>query len=196
MEERREDTQRGGTVQRLLPVAAMAAALMFGVAAFVLLGGPRTAVTLAQIARTTPTPTSTATPRPTATPTYTAVPTATATATPTVTPTPAPTATVTPVPYTITRVQVPAGSASTVQVTLAKGALLEGSFTVDRDVNFAVLEPGGNAAYNPGRVSGKHLFSVVAPAAGSYTLRFDNRFSFITRKQIELQYRVRTDPQG
>lgn len=196
MDERQHNQPGESRVLQLLPVVAMAAALVLGAGAFIALGGPRTAVTLAQSARATPTPSVTPTPRATATPTQTPVPTATVTPTPapTETPTPAPTATPTPVPYTVTKVQIPAGSASTVQVTVAQGALLEGSFTVDRDINFAVLAPGGAAAYDPGRVKGTHLFSVVAPAEGAYTLRFDNRFSIITRKQVDLQYRVRTSP--
>lgn len=198
MEDRHERPPDHEQDVRRLTTAAMGAVLVLGLAAFTVLGGPRAAITLAQAPLPTPTPSPTATAIATvaATATATLAPTATWTPSPTATATPAPTATSTPVPPTTNRLRVPAGSTSTVQVTLARGALLEGSFTVDRDVNFAVLAPGGTAAYNPGRVSGKHSFAVVAAVAGAYTISFDNRFSLLTAKQIDLQYRVLTEPPG
>ncbi|MBI4497120.1 MAG: emp24/gp25L/p24 family protein [Chloroflexi bacterium] len=170
---------------------AIALVLVFSVAVFVALGGVGAAGSMAQASISTPSPTATVTPRPTPTATASPTPTPTSTATPTPLPTATATPTATPSPWRRSDVKIPARSIHTLAVPLAAGEVLEGFFTTTQDVGFSVVGPEGTLALDQGRVRGPHSFTVVATSAGSYTLRFDNSYSWLTPKTIQLSWRTR-----
>jgi hypothetical protein len=80
--------------------------------------------------------------------------------------------------------------AKTIFVSANTGDRLTGSFTIQggsgNDVNFSIKDPVGNVALNGGRVSNMWQFDFVCPSTGSYQIVFDNRFSIISKKTIDL----------
>ena len=56
----------------------------------------------------------------------------------------------------------PAGNTGAIPVTAPAGGVLEGGFTVNLDIGFAILDVQGTVIYNAGRVAGTQTFSTVA----------------------------------
>ena len=104
-----------------------------------------------------------------------------------------PVPTPTPVPSETVSFKVPAGSDYKVNVAMQVGSKMEYRFTGDLDINFELIDPLGAQLGRLSRV--EHLNGdVTAAVKGVYTLRFDNSFSLLTSKNIDLTYRV--VPQG
>ena len=80
--------------------------------------------------------------------------------------------------------------AKTVFISVNAGDRLTGSFTIEggsgNDVNFSVKDPSGNTMSSGGRVSNSWQFDFVCASTGSYQLSFDNSFSVISNKAINL----------
>lgn len=85
---------------------------------------------------------------------------------------------------------VGSGTAKVIFVSVNSGDRLTGSFTVEggsgNDVNFSVKDPLGNVVLNGGRVSKNWRFDFVCASAGSYQLNFDNGFSVLSNKAVNL----------
>lgn len=80
--------------------------------------------------------------------------------------------------------------AKTVFISASAGDRLAGSFSVQggsgNDVNFLIKDPSGNTVVNGGRVSNNWQFDFVCASTGSFQIVFDNSFSVISNKAINL----------
>jgi len=80
--------------------------------------------------------------------------------------------------------------AKTVFISVNAGDRLTGSFTIEggsgNDVNFSVKDPSGNTVLSGGRVSKRWQFDLVCASSGSYQILFDNGFSVVSNKAINL----------
>jgi predicted small lipoprotein YifL len=78
----------------------------------------------------------------------------------------------------------------TVYVSVSAGDRLTGSFTIQggsgNDVDFSIKDPSGNTVSSGGRVSSSWQFDFVCSSTGSYQLLFDNGFSIVSNKAINL----------
>lgn len=82
------------------------------------------------------------------------------------------------------------GTAKVIFVSVNTGDRLTGSFTIEggsgNDINFSVKDPLGNVVLSGGRVSNSWRFDFVCASTGSYQLNFDNGFSLVSNKAINL----------
>jgi len=72
--------------------------------------------------------------------------------------------------------------------------MLEGDFSVsgaENYIDFYIKGPNDELVYGVERVAGGHSFKVRPELAGTYTLFFDNSFSFGQPREISLRYRIR-----
>ena len=78
----------------------------------------------------------------------------------------------------------------TVYISVNSGDRLAGSFSIQggsgNDVNFSIKDPSGNTVSNGGKVSGNWQFDFTCASTGSYQLVFDNSFSIVSNKAINL----------
>jgi len=85
---------------------------------------------------------------------------------------------------------VASGTAKVIFVSVNTGDRLTGSFTIEggsgNDVNFSVKDPLGNVVLSGGRVSKSWRFDFVCASTGSYQLNFDNGFSVVSNKAVNL----------
>ncbi|MBI4330611.1 MAG: emp24/gp25L/p24 family protein [Chloroflexi bacterium] len=83
---------------------------------------------------------------------------------------------------------------STYSVAVNSGDRLTGTFTISggsgNDINFLVKDPTGNTVLSGGRVSKNWQFDFVCLSTGSYQLVFDNSFSNVSNKAINLNLKV------
>lgn len=96
--------------------------------------------------------------------------------------------------YTETSFEVPPGQKYTLATELKAGDILEGSFSVsgaENYIDFYVKGPRGELTYGVVRSMGSQSFEVKAESRGTYTLYFDNSFSFGSPRRISLRYIVR-----
>ena len=81
--------------------------------------------------------------------------------------------------------------AKAVPISVNSGDRLTGSFAIEggrgNDVNFYVKDALGNLILDGGRVSNNWQFDFVCASSGSYQLNFDNGFSIISNKAINLK---------
>ncbi len=82
------------------------------------------------------------------------------------------------------------GQANAVLVSVNAGDRLTGSFSISggsgNDIGFSTKDPLGNITYQAGRVSTQWQFDLVCASTGSYQLVFDNGFSIVSNKAIDL----------
>lgn len=78
-------------------------------------------------------------------------------------------------------------------VWLNEGDKLSGSINVSggsgNDINFYVTNPNGNTISSYDRAT-QTSFSFTASTAGSYTMHFDNSFSWLSSKSVTLNYTI------
>ena len=115
----------------------------------------------------------------------TAIPVATPTPAPTRTPVPTPTS----VPFVSTTFKVGAGSATTVSQSMQAGSRIEFQFTADLDINVRLQDPMGAEVGSWDRVT-SHGSNFTAAMTGVHQLVFDNSFSFLTAKTVDLKKRI------
>jgi hypothetical protein len=58
------------------------------------------------------------------------------------------------------------------------------------DIDFRVVDPSGATIVNLGRVSHGATFEFTAQESGAYTLHFDNSFSLLSTKTVNLTYDI------
>lgn len=79
---------------------------------------------------------------------------------------------------------------------LDSGQTFSGSISISggsgNDVNFWVTNPQGATLVNSGKVSGGTSFEFTAESSGAYTLHFDNSFSLLSSKTVQLTYDINT----
>jgi hypothetical protein len=89
---------------------------------------------------------------------------------------------------------VAAGESSVYFISVNAGDRLTGTFTISggsgNDVNFSVKDPTGNTVLTGGRVSRNWQFDFVCASTGSYQLLFDNSFSLVSNKAVNLNMTV------
>ena len=100
-----------------------------------------------------------------------------------------------PIPdYKSDTVTVPAGKLYTFSFPNIKaGNILEGYFITtggNNDVGFRIQSPSGGYLLDLSRVTGRYDFHIVATRDGPYVLIFDNGFSVVTSKIVNLMYRA------
>ncbi|MBI4330635.1 MAG: emp24/gp25L/p24 family protein [Chloroflexi bacterium] len=89
---------------------------------------------------------------------------------------------------------VAAGQKYTVAVPLREGGTVQGTLSVsgpENFIDFYVRGPNGELSFGVVRVAGGQSFEMKAEADGTYTLVFDNSFSFGSSRQVSLNYRTR-----
>jgi len=89
-------------------------------------------------------------------------------------------------------------STQTMTFNLEKGNIVTGSLSVtggNDDINFAIKDPSGKEIITKRTIYKGGNFSFVAKRDGAYTLVFDNSFSLITSKSVQVTYDVK-EPLG
>lgn len=120
------------------------------------------------------------------------------TASPTTEPTPKPTATSTPTPVATPSVaplhyetvDVPARKFTVLQIASEAGQTLEATVQVQSDIDLTVFAPDGSPVLGPTRVNGTYTLRQTSAASGNWALKLDNSFSWLTDKQVLVQYRL------
>jgi len=88
---------------------------------------------------------------------------------------------------------VPPSQEVTRSIGLANGDKVSGSLSVvggsGNDANFYVTDPNGNTILRYDRVT-QSSFSFSASMTGTYTMHFDNSFSWFSSKSVTLDYSV------
>ncbi|MBI2830548.1 MAG: emp24/gp25L/p24 family protein [Chloroflexi bacterium] len=85
------------------------------------------------------------------------------------------------------------GQKHTIAVSLQERQAVEGTLSVsgaENTIDFYILGPDRELVYGVVRVVGGHSFKVPAQKTGTYTLYFDNSFSFGRSRQVALRYRA------
>lgn len=98
------------------------------------------------------------------------------------------------VPYQDNSLTVDFGTSKTMTINMSKGAVFEGYLTVrggDDDIRFYIEDSNGNRVLDINRVEDRYDFSYIATSEGAHTVYFDNSFSFMPSKQVDIHYRVR-----
>jgi flagellar basal body-associated protein FliL len=89
---------------------------------------------------------------------------------------------------------VPAGYVETETVNLNNGWKFTGSVAISggsgNDVNFWITNPQGATILNDGRVSQGTTFEFTAQQSGAYVMHFDNTFSIVSTKMVNLSWSV------
>lgn len=88
---------------------------------------------------------------------------------------------------------VEAGQKHTIAVLLQEGHVVEGTLSVsgaENTIDFYIMGPDRALVYGVVRVVGGHSFEVKARKTGTYTLYFDNSFSFGRSRQVSVRYRA------
>lgn len=106
------------------------------------------------------------------------------------TPTATPTATPQPPALRYEAVEVPARKFTVVEVPAELGQTLELTVTVDSDIDLTLFAPDGSIAQEPLRVRGSQTLRRFSEVSGTWGIKLDNSFSWITSKQVLLQYRL------
>lgn len=135
-------------------------------------------------------PTATATLPGRTVPTATATPAPTATATPQPTATAQPTPTPTVVPLSYETLDVPPRRFVLVEIPAASGHTLEATVRIDSDIDVTLFAPNGEPVEGPVRVREAATFRHQSDSGGNWVLKLDNSYSWISSKQVLLQYRV------
>ena len=147
-----------------------------------------------QTATATNTSTGTATATSSPTPTWTPVPLPSETPTPlpteTPTPVPSPTPTATPIPFQEQSFEVPPRAWALIRIQVENGQTIEAKVSVDTDVDLVLLDPRGKTVFGPYRVRGSYSLQEMSRRSGEWVLKIDNSFSWLTSKQVTVQYRV------
>ena len=104
-------------------------------------------------------------------------------------PPPAPAPSPTPVPYRTGSFKVEAGSVYTVSLGANAGDKIDLSFDADLDINVRLVSPIGTELSSWDRVE-QLKWNFTAMDTGVHSLRFDNSFSWLTAKNVDLRYRV------
>ncbi len=89
---------------------------------------------------------------------------------------------------------VAAGQKHTLAVPLREGHSVSGTVSVSgaqNYIDFYIKGPNGELAYGVVRVQGGQNFEMEADKDGTYSMTFDNAFSFGSPRQISLSYQVR-----
>ena len=73
---------------------------------------------------------------------------------------------------------------------MTTGSRLEYQFRSDLDIDVRLLDPMGAKLVGWGRVESFSTQSTTATMTGVYALVFDNSFSLMTSKSVDLTYRV------
>jgi hypothetical protein len=133
-----------------------------------------------------------AAPSPIATSTQALVPSPTPTTTPTAVPipTPLPTATPAPVPLRYETVDVRPRRFSILEIEAGARQMLEITVRVESDIDISLFDPSGALVEGPLRVQRSHIMQHASPTGGKWALRIDNSFSWVTTKQVLVQYRL------
>ncbi len=108
---------------------------------------------------------------------------------PTATPNPTPTATVPPQLHYET-VEVPPRKFTLFQIPARAEQTLDLTVQVETDVDLTVYDPTGATLAGPLRVRRSHSLQLRSPAQGNWVLKLDNSFSWLTTKQVLVQYRL------
>ena len=98
--------------------------------------------------------------------------------------------TATPVPFKDSSFKVSSGSEYRVTLGMTAGSKLEFNFRSDLDINVRLLDPTGDSLGSWDRVDRLNGISTTAETEGVYILVFDNSFSILTSKAVDLNYRV------
>ncbi|MHB9092114.1 MAG: hypothetical protein ACYC7H_11925, partial [Chloroflexota bacterium] len=122
------------------------------------------------------------TPTPTPTATASATPTATPTATPRVEPKATPVAPAPALRYD--SVEVPPRRFTMTQIPASPGQILELTVQVESDVDLTLFTPSGEPVVGPLRVQRAYSLRESSQAGGSWAVKLDNSFSWITTKQV------------
>ncbi len=115
---------------------------------------------------------------PTATPTGTAIATATATPSPT-----------TPPRLLYETIEVPPRKFVLQRIPTQAQQTLDLTVQVETDVDLTIYDPTGATAAGPLRVRRSYSLQLRSPAQGDWVLKLDNSFSWLTTKQVLVQYR-------
>jgi hypothetical protein len=126
----------------------------------------------------------------TSTPALVPSPTPTMTATPVPIPTPLPTATPAPAPLRYETVDVPPRRFSILEIETGARQMLEITIRVESDIGISLFDPSGALVEGPLRVRRSHIMQHASPTGGKWALRIDNSFSWVTTKQVLVQYRL------
>ena len=82
------------------------------------------------------------------------------------------------------------GQVQKVYVLVEAGQRVEGDIVVrggaNLDVRFVAEDPFGNLVVDAGRVSGSSGFAFIAATTGRYSLVFDNSYSLLASKAVDL----------
>ena len=77
---------------------------------------------------------------------------------------------------------------------LDKGDKFSGSLAIsggaNNDINFWITDPHGNTIVDLGRISQGTTFEFTTQESGAYTFHFDNTFSLISSKTVNLSYDI------
>lgn len=89
-------------------------------------------------------------------------------------------------------ISVQPGYVQTLSANLNSGDTISGSISVTGgsgdDIDFSIKDPSGNEIFTKRRVAKGTTFSVTATQAGAYTFVFDNSFSLLSGKNVQLSY--------
>ena len=109
-------------------------------------------------------------------------------------PSPTSTPTLAPTPTPISRqvtFKVPAGQTYEVAIDVTAGAEITYRFTANLDVNFRIIDPYDNLLRQASRVESANG-GIVARDEGRHRFIFDNTFSIVTSKTVDLNYQVKS----
>ncbi|MBI2935152.1 MAG: emp24/gp25L/p24 family protein [Chloroflexi bacterium] len=93
-----------------------------------------------------------------------------------------------------TQFTVEPGKKHSIAVMVREGRSLEGTFSIsggENFIDFSIRGPNGELSYGVVRAVGGRTFEMTADKEGTYTMWFDNSFSFGSARQISLRYIVR-----